>query len=336
MRYAPPRPGADGSGSKQYLSDGQCTGDWVAKGHPVLARIRTSVPAFAHSVGPAKGCARRSIRKASIPDRGCSSRRRIPNRRSFQRTQTSHRQESSHTFSLDACAEPDKIVHVVSDDAARVRTLAAFFSSHSIRINAARSPREFTRNARPDQTTCVILDLNLPDCNGIELQIGLADTGGPPVIFVTANGDLVSGVLAMKNGAIDFMVEPVDYNQLLVAVENAFAQDSKNRQERLSGLSLLIRWDSLTPREQDAFRYTVEGFLNKQAAAELGITENTFQVHRGRVMRKMKANSLADLVRMSTRLESLVHSREKQRNHNTISADLLLKVQARDLGHPTR
>jgi FixJ family two-component response regulator len=182
-------------------------------------------------------------------------------------------------------------------------------------------PADFTRDARPNQTACVILDLNLPDSNGLDFQSGLADIEGPPVIFVTTHGDLVSGVRAMKNGAIDFMVRPVDYDQLLLAVEAAFAQDSKNRQERVNRLSLLRRWNSLTPREQDAFRYTVEGFLNKQSAAELGITENTFQVHRGRVMRKMKANSLADLVRMSTRLESLCHSRERQRNHNTVCGD---------------
>jgi FixJ family two-component response regulator len=197
---------------------------------------------------------------------------------------------------------------VISDDATRVRSLAAFFSSQSIRINVVRSAIELIRNARPDQTACVILDLNLPNCNGLDVQSVLADAGGPPAIFVTAHGDLVSGVRAMKNGAIDFMVEPIDYNQLLVAVEAAFAQDSKNRRERVSRLSLLRRWDSLTPREQEAFRYTVEGFLNKQAAAELGITENTFQVHRGRVMRKVQANSLAGLVRMSTRLESPVRT----------------------------
>ena len=240
---------------------------------------------------------------------------------SFPKTQTLNRQGPTHTFSLNACAAPDKIVHLVTDDATRVRSLAAFFSSQSIKINIVRSASELIRNARCNQTACVILDLDLPDCNGLEVQRGLADAGGPPVIFVTAHGDLVSGVRAMKNGAIDFMVEPVDYDQLLIAVEAAFAQDSKNRQDRVSRLSLLRRWNSLTPREQDAFRYTVEGFLNKQAAAELGITENTFQVHRGRVMRKMEANSLADLVRMSTRLECPVHSRERQRSHNTISQD---------------
>ena len=109
----------------------------------------------------------------------------------------------------------------------------------------------------------------------------------------------------MKNGAIAFMTKPVDYNQLIAAVEIAFAQDRKRRHERVERLSLVRRWDSLTPREAEVFHYMVAGLLNKQEAAELGIAENTYQVHRGRVMRKMQASSLADLVRMSTRLESI-------------------------------
>lgn len=130
-------------------------------------------------------------------------------------------------------------------------------------------------------------------------------------MFVTARCDLNSGVLAMKNGAIDFMIEPIDPTRLLAAVEGAFAQERDNRRRRVERLSLLRRWDSLTPREQEVFHYTVTGFLNKQSAAELGITENTFQVHRSRVMRKMKADSLADLVRMSMRLESFIHLQRK-------------------------
>jgi FixJ family two-component response regulator len=152
----------------------------------------------------------------------------------------------------------------------------------------------------------VVLDLNLPDINGLEVQSTLADREGPPVVFVAALGDLNSGVHAMKNGAIDFIIEPIDHSRLLAAVENAFIRDRNNRRERAQRTSLLKRWRSLTPREQDVFQYTVAGFLNKQAAAELGITENTFQVHRGRVMRKMEADSLAELVRMATRLEPLI------------------------------
>jgi FixJ family two-component response regulator len=166
-------------------------------------------------------------------------------------------------------------------------------------------------SAGSERTACVILDLDLPDIGGLEVQSRLADKEGPPVVFVTAHGDLNSGVRAMKNGAIDFMIKPIDRNRLLAAVETAFVQDRNNRRERVERSSLLRRWNSLTPREQEVFQYTVVGFLNKQAAAELGITENTFQVHRGRVMRKMEADSLADLVRMATRLEPLIPSVKK-------------------------
>jgi FixJ family two-component response regulator len=175
-------------------------------------------------------------------------------------------------------------------------------------VHAFRTATEYITNTGSDRIACVILDLNLPDISGLEVQNRLADQEGPPVLFVTAHGDLNSGVRAMKNGAIDFMIEPIDYNRLLAAVETAFAKDRNKRRERVERLSLLKRWNSLTPREQDVFQYTVSGFLNRQAAGELGITENTFQVHRGRVMRKMKADSLAELVRMSTRLESIARS----------------------------
>jgi FixJ family two-component response regulator len=110
----------------------------------------------------------------------------------------------------------------------------------------------------------------------------------------------------MKNGAIDFLIEPVDYDQLMAAVEFAFVEDLNKRKELLERASLLERWQSLTPREKEVFNHTVAGLLNKQAAWELGVAENTYQVHRGRVTRKMKANSLADLVRMSTKLEPIL------------------------------
>jgi FixJ family two-component response regulator len=110
----------------------------------------------------------------------------------------------------------------------------------------------------------------------------------------------------MKNGAIDFLIEPVDYDQLMAAVDFAFVEDLNKRKELLERTSLLVRWQTLTPRETEVFHHTVAGLLNKQAASELGVAENTYQVHRGRVMRKMKANSLADLVRMSTKLEPIL------------------------------
>jgi FixJ family two-component response regulator len=225
-----------------------------------------------------------------------------------QSTQVPHRQGAYHSIAMNSPASSEAIVHVLCNDSRQTRTLSDFLSSHSIRVSAFRTATEYITRTNSDQISCVVLDLDLPDINGLEVQARLADREGPPVVFVTAHGDLNSGVRAMKNGAIDFMIEPFDYNRLLVAVQTAFAQDRRKHSERVERSSLLRRWASLTPREQDVFQYTVAGFLNKQAAAELGITENTFQVHRGRVMRKMKADSLADLVRMSTRLESLGYS----------------------------
>jgi FixJ family two-component response regulator len=217
-------------------------------------------------------------------------------------------QGARHAIPGDSPSHSETTVHVVCNDSARVSSLKEFFSSHSIGVNVFGTATEYITNAGFDRIACVILDLNLPDTSGLEVQSRLADKEGPPVLFITADSDLNSGVRAMKNGAIDFMIEPIDHTRLLAAVETAFAKDRNNRRERIERLCLLRRWNSLTPREQDVFLYTVAGFLNKQAAAELGITENTFQVHRGRVMRKMKADSLADLVRMSTRLEFIARS----------------------------
>jgi FixJ family two-component response regulator len=245
----------------------------------------------------------------------------------FHATQVPRRQGASQLAPIDSPASSEAIVHVVCNDAAQVSNLMDFFSSHSISVNAFRTATEYITNARSDQTACVILDLNLPDISGLEVQNRLVGREGPPIIFVTPYGDLNSGVCAMKNGAIDFMIEPFDYNRLLAAVEAAFAQDRRNRRVRVERLSLLRRWNSLTPREQEVFQYTVAGFLNKQAAAELGITENTFQVHRGRAMRKMEADSLADLVRMSMRLESLFHS-QRRNEATTQSQKTVLKGQA--------
>lgn len=197
----------------------------------------------------------------------------------------------------------ETIVYVVNDDSVEVMELTRFLISSGIRVITFNSATEYIASKKDDRIACLILDLNLPDTNGLEVQRRLAENGGPPIIFVTAQADILSGVCAMKNGAIDFITTPVDYGRLITAVRIAFAQDRTHRRERVERLSLLKRWDSLTPREAEVFRCTVAGLLNKQGAAELGIAENTYQVHRGRVMKKMQADSLADLVRMSMRLE---------------------------------
>ena len=208
----------------------------------------------------------------------------------------------------------ETVLHLVRNDLAGTKRLTEFFVSKGLSVAAFRTAAQYIVAGRDERPTCLVLDLHLPDINGIDMQRSLVGSGAPPVIFVTAHGDAASVARAMKNGAIDFLLEPVDYIQLMAAVEFAFAEDLKNRIDRIESTALLARWKSLTPREREVFHHTVAGLLNKQAAAELGVAENTYQVHRGRVMRKMKADSLADLVRMSAKLEPLVQ-KSPQENH---------------------
>ena len=200
----------------------------------------------------------------------------------------------------------EPIVHIVSNDSVGTKRLILFFLSKRLSVACFRTAAEYIAAQRDERPACLILDLILPDLDGLEIQRQLVGSGAPPVVFVTAQRDPVSVVRAMKNGAIDFLIEPVDYDQLMAAVDFAFVEDLNKRKELLERTSLLVRWQSLTPRETEVFHHTVAGLLNKQAASELGVAENTYQVHRGRVMRKMKANSLADLVRMSTKLEPIL------------------------------
>jgi FixJ family two-component response regulator len=200
----------------------------------------------------------------------------------------------------------ETIVHIVRNDPVGTKRLTEFFASKGLSVVAFRTAAEYLAAARDDRPTCLILDLDLPDLHGLDIQSRLVESGAPPVVFVTTHGDPASAVRAMKNGALDFLIDPIDYQQLMTAVELAFVEDMEKRNTRTELASLLARWRSLTPRETEVFHYTVAGLLNKQAAAELGVAENTYQVHRGRVMRKMQANSLADLVRMSTKLELIL------------------------------
>jgi FixJ family two-component response regulator len=200
----------------------------------------------------------------------------------------------------------ETIVHIVSNDPIETKRLTKLFLSKRLNVACFRNAAEYIVAQRDDRPACLILDLILPDLDGLEIQSRLVGSGAPPIIFVTTHGDPISVVRAMKNGAIDFLIEPIDCNQLMAAVEFAFVEDLNKRKENLERTSLLVRWRSLTPRETEVFHHTVAGLLNKQAASELGVAENTYQVHRGRVMRKMKAGSLADLVRMSTKLEPIL------------------------------
>jgi FixJ family two-component response regulator len=221
----------------------------------------------------------------------------------------------------------ETIVYVASNDPERAKRLRHFLLSQrigavSFGLTAGFMAADYVATARDERAACLIIDLDFPDLTGLETQRVLAGSGAPPIIFVTERGDATSGVRAMKDGAVDFMIEPLDYCQLTAAIELAFAIDRRNRNERFERMALLACWRSLTPREAEVFRYTTAGFLNKQGAAELGIAENTYQIHRGRVMRKMKANSLADLVRMSTKLEPIF----PEKRHGGAAAQLRYSI----------
>lgn len=204
------------------------------------------------------------------------------------------------------------VVHIVSNDSLGTRKLNQFFVSRGLDVVAFRTAGEYVVAKRDNRPACLILDLILPDLDGLEIQRRLTGSGAPPIVFVTGRGDAVSVARAMKNGAIDFLIEPIDYGQLIADVELAFREDLKRRKELVETRSLLVRWQTLTPRETEVFHHTVAGLLNKQAADELGVAENTYQVHRGRVMRKMKAGSLAELVRMSTKLEPILQRPQEE------------------------
>jgi FixJ family two-component response regulator len=194
------------------------------------------------------------------------------------------------------------VVYLVDADPAVRADLSAFLAAQGVKAVAFASAADYLDYLRTDTAACVILNIQLPDLTGLELQRRLAERANTPVIFVGDQCDVASTVSAMKAGAIDFLTRPFDLPALLAAVRAAFAQDRKARQRKAELATLRERHTLLTPREREVLPLIVGGLLNKQAASVLGISEVTLQIHRSQVMRKMQAESFADLVRMAVKL----------------------------------
>lgn len=209
----------------------------------------------------------------------------------------------------------DHIVFIVDDDMRVREALGELLASHGMRAVAFASAGEYINVDKPDVPACLILDVELPDINGLDLQNQIAEGSHPPIVFITGHGDIPSSVRAIKHGAVDFLTKPFSDADLMAAIHAAIAQDREKRSER-SGLEVLRRrYRDLTPREREVLPLVVSGLLNKQAAAALGISEVTLQMHRRSVMAKMAAASLADLVRIAERLEiPITHSRRAEGN----------------------
>jgi FixJ family two-component response regulator len=198
--------------------------------------------------------------------------------------------------------ETNGVVYLVDDDPRVREALSELLASLKIEHVTFGSAAEYLAFERPETYACLVLDVQLPGISGLELQQKLADSSGPPIIFISGHGDIPSTVRAMKAGAIEFLTKPIDPEALVEAIKAAFIKDLEQRQNAADLAILQRRLAVLTPREREVLPLIVGGMLNKQAAAVLGITEVTLQVHRGQVMKKMEADSFADLVKMAGRL----------------------------------
>jgi FixJ family two-component response regulator len=204
----------------------------------------------------------------------------------------------------------DFIVFIVDDDARMREALSELLESFGWRAVTFGSAGEYMSHPRPDLPACLILDVELPDINGLDVQKQIADGDHPPIVFLTGHGDIPSSVRAIKHGAVDFLTKPFTERNLVEAIRSAVERDRVTRQERAELEILRQRLASLTHREREVLPLVVSGLLNKQAAAELGIREVTLQIHRGKIMQKMEAASLADLVRFAEKLQiPITHSR---------------------------
>ena len=197
----------------------------------------------------------------------------------------------------------DPIVFVVDDDSSMREALTDLITSVGLLVEAFKSAREFLEHRRGDAPACLVLDVRLPGLSGLDLQRELVRTEAPiPIIFITGHGDIPMSVRAIKEGAVEFLAKPFRDQELLDAIQHALEIDRAARQERSMVAEVRRRYESLTKREREVMKLVVSGLLNKQIAGELGSSEVTVKMHRGQVMRKMKVQSLVQLVRMAEKI----------------------------------
>jgi len=205
---------------------------------------------------------------------------------------------------IEVVAMPDvsSVVFIVDDDVSVRESLQSLIATAGWQPETFASAQEFLSRARADVPCCLVLDVTLPGLNGLELQQQLAERTEMPIIFITGHGDVPMSVQAMKAGAVEFLTKPFNDDVLLDAIRGAIEHSRAALRRESEMRALRTRYESLSPREREVMALVVSGLLNKQAGGELGISEITVKAHRGQVMRKMKADSLPDLVTMAARL----------------------------------
>jgi len=200
---------------------------------------------------------------------------------------------------MKQAAEPQSVVFVIDDDAGLRESLRSLLNSVGLHVEVFASAAQFLAAKLPNVPSCLVLDVRLPGLSGLDFQAELAKSEiRVPIIFITGHGDIPMSVRAMKAGAIEFLTKPLREQDLLDAVQSGLDRDRARRESDKAVQKIRAQYDQLTPREQEVIGYVASGLMNKQIAAEIGVSEITVKVHRGNLMRKMGARSLAELVRM--------------------------------------
>jgi FixJ family two-component response regulator len=204
---------------------------------------------------------------------------------------------------MNSRIEQQPVVCIIDDDVSLCEALASLFRSVGLQVQVFGSAPEFLQSKLPDGPSCLVLDVRLPGLSGLDFQSELAKANIQiPIVFMTGHGDIPMTVRAMKAGAVEFLPKPFRDQDMLDAVQTGLERDRARRRSASDNSKLKANFDSLTPREQEIMGFVTAGLMNKQIAGEIGVSEITVKVHRGNVMRKMGAKSLAELVRMADAL----------------------------------